>query len=126
MIATLARSSAMHVVGAFLAMGSWSYFANSAHPMPAPLVAGLLQGTISACITFVLKTTIETLNVRFAGTAALVLPPVIAFCVSSSLLFLLHRLGGTPEILKTIALPLTVATSYAAIYNYGLWKVRKH
>lgn len=125
MIATLARSSVMHVIGAFVAMGGWSYFANSAHPMPAPLVAGLLQGTISACITFVLKTTIEYLNARFEGMAALLLPPVIAFCVSSSLLLLLHSLGGTPEILKTIALPLTVATSYAAIYNYGLWKIRK-
>lgn len=125
MIATLARSSLMHMLGAFVAMGSWSYFANSGHPMPAPLIAALLQGTISACITFVLKSTIEYLNARFEGMAALLLPPLIAFCLSSSLLFLLHTLGGTPEILKTILLPLTVATGYAAIYNTSLWKIRK-
>jgi len=123
--ARLMRSSIVHVGFAFLAMGSWAAFANRAHPMPAPLYAGLLQGAISATITLVLKRAIEFLASRFSGLAALLAPPVIAGLVSATLLTLLHTLGGTPEIAKTIAVPLTVATSYAALYNYSLWRIRK-
>lgn len=123
--ARLMRSSIVHVGFAFLAMGSWAAFANRAHPMPAPLYAGLLQGAISATITLVLKRAIEYLASRFSGLAALLAPPVIAGLVSATLLTILHTLGGTPEIAKTIAVPLTVATSYAALYNYSLWRIRK-
>ena len=124
-LARLMRSSIVHVGFAFLAMGSWAAFANRAHPMPAPLHAGLLQGAISATITLVLKRAIEFLADRFSGLAALLAPPAIAGFVSASLLTFLHTIGGTPEILKTIAVPLTVATSYAALYNYSLWRIRK-
>jgi len=41
-LARLMRSSVVHVAFAFVAMGSWAAFANRAHPMPAPLHAGLL------------------------------------------------------------------------------------
>ena len=125
MIARLMRSSIVHVGFAFLAMGGWAAFANRAHPTPAPLQAGLLQGAISASITLVLKRAIEYLATRFSDVAALLAPPVIAGLVSASLLTLLHTLSGTPEIAKTIAVPLTVATSYAALYNYSLWRIRK-
>jgi hypothetical protein len=124
-LARLMRSSIVHVGFAFLAMGSWAAFANRAHPMPAPLYAGLLQGAISATITLVLKRAIEYLASRFSGLTALLAPPVIAGLVSATLLTILHTLGGTPEIAKTIAVPLTVATSYAALYNYSLWRTRK-
>ncbi|BCB21483.1 hypothetical protein [Bosea sp. ANAM02] len=124
-LARLMRSSIVHVGFAFLAMGSWAVFANRAHPMPAPLQAGLLQGAISATITLVLKRCIEYLASRFSGLTALLAPPAIAGLVSATLLTLLHTIGGTPEIAKTIAVPLTVATSYAALYNYSLWRIRK-
>lgn len=124
-LARLMRSSIVHVGFAFLAMGSWAAFANRAHPMPAPLHAGLLQGAISATITLVLKRAIEYLASRFSGLTALLAPPAIAGLVSATLLTLLHTIGGTPEIAQTIAVPLTVATSYAALYNYSLWRIRK-
>ncbi|MCA0417314.1 MAG: hypothetical protein LCH80_01090 [Proteobacteria bacterium] len=124
-LARLMRSSIVHIGFGFLAMGSWAAFANRAHPMPAPLYAGLLQGAISATITLVLKRAIEYLASRFSGLAALLAPPAIAGLVSATLLTILHTIGGTPEIAKTIAVPLTVATSYAALYNYSLWRIRK-
>lgn len=123
--ARLMRSSLVHVAFAFLAMGSWAAFANRAHPMPAPLHAGLLQGAISASITLMLKRCIEYLASRFSGVPALLAPPLIAGLVSATLLTILHTIGGTPEIARTIAVPLTVATSYAALYNYSLWRTRK-
>jgi fructose-specific phosphotransferase system IIC component len=124
-IVRLARSSVVHVLSAFVAMGGWAVFANRAHPMPAPLVAGMIQGGLSACITLFLKRLIETLSLRFDGITALLVPPVITCLVSASLLTLIHALSGTPEVLATIALPLTVATSYAALYNFSLWKAGK-
>jgi mannose/fructose/N-acetylgalactosamine-specific phosphotransferase system component IIC len=119
------RSSVVHVGFAFLAMGSWAVFANRAHPTPAPLIAGLIQGTLSAIITLLLKRGIEYLASRFSGLAALLAPPVIAGVVSASLLTVIHTIGGTPEIARTIAVPLSVATSYAALYNFSLWRSRK-
>lgn len=124
-LARLMRSSIVHIGFAFLAMGSWAAFSNRAHPMPAPLHAGLLQGAISASITLVLKRSIEYLASRFSGLTALLAPPAIAGLVSASLLTMLHTIGGTPEVAKTIAVPLTVATSYAALYNVSLWRIRR-
>lgn len=124
-LARLMRSSIVHLAFAFLVMGGWAAFANRAHPMPAPLIAGLIQGALSASITLVLKRGIEALAGRFSGLAALLAPPAIAGLVSASLLTAIHAVGGTPEISRTIAVPLTVATSYAALYNLSLWRSRK-
>lgn len=124
-VASLMRSSVVHVAFAFVAMGGWAAFANRAHPMPAPLQAGLIQGALSAVITLVLKRGIEALARRFSGLAALLVPPVVAGAVSASLLTTIHMVGGTPEIGRTIAIPLTVATSYAALYNFSLWRTGK-
>jgi hypothetical protein len=118
----LAKTTWLHVLFAFLAMGSWAVFANRVHPLGSRLMAGALQGTLSAIITFFLKHMIEILNARFSGVWRLGLPPVIAAAVSATLLTILHSLSGTPEVLRTIALPLTVATTYAAFYNNSLCK----
>ena len=123
LFARMARSGAVHIAFAFIAMGGWAVFANRAHAMPAPLLAGLVQGGLSASITLFLKRLIEALAARFSGIAALLAPPAIACAVSASLLTLIHTLAGTPEVLATIIVPLTVATSYAALYNYSLWKL---
>jgi hypothetical protein len=121
----LMQSSVVHVGFAFMAMGSWAAFANRAHPMPAPLAAGLIQGTLSAVITLLLKRGIEALARRFSGAPALIAPPLIAALVSATVLSTIHLIGGTPEIARTIAVPLTVATSYAALYNLSLWRSRR-
>lgn len=122
---SLARRSSIHALVAFLAMGGWAAFANRQHAMPAPLTAMLIQGTISATITLILKRGIEALAGRLSGLPALILPPVTAFILSSIVLVGLHRLGSTPELGWTIAVPLTVSTSYAALYSLALWRARK-
>lgn len=118
----LSQSTATHLSFAFLAMGGWAMFANSGHPMPRPLIAGVVQGGISACLTFFLKSAVEILAKRFRRFAALWAPPLIACLVSTAILVTLHYLSGTPEILHTITVPLVVSTSYAAIYNYSLFR----
>jgi hypothetical protein len=121
----MARHGATHFAVACVAMGSWAAFSNSHHPMPAPLTAALIQGAISGVITLALKSAIEHLARRFSGWAALVAPPVIACISSAVILMTMHRIGGTPEIGRTIALPLTVSTTYAALYSLALWNAGK-
>ncbi|MBK5566496.1 hypothetical protein [Ensifer sp. SSB1] len=116
----LASSGVVHVAFAFFAMGGWALFANRHHPMPKPVVASVVQGTLSALLTLYLKTAIDVLYSRFSGATRLVLPPLLACLGSSAVLIAIHAASGTPEILKTIALPLTVSTTYAAIYNYSI------
>ncbi len=122
---SLARSSFVHVAIAFLAMGSWAVFANRAHPMPQPLVAGVVQGALSGAITFVLKRMLEALSARFSGISALVLPPLIAVALSLVVLTAIHTLAGTPEILSTIALPTSVTAAYSMTYTAALWRDRR-
>ena len=124
LVARLGRSSAVHVAFAFVAMGSWALFANRAYPLPRMLLAGLVQGALSGCLTLFLKRVVEKLSAIFAGSLRLVAPPVIALLGSATLLVTFHILSGTPEILKTIAVPLLVSTSYAALYNYSILKGR--
>ncbi len=124
MLKRLAGSGTVHVVFAFLAMGGWAVFANRGHAMPQPLYSGLLQGALSAGLTLFLKSVIDVLSRRFRGVTRFWAPPLIACLGSASLLTALHALIGTPEIAKTIAVPLLVSTSYAAIYNYSISRRR--
>jgi len=117
-----ARSSMVHVAVAFLAMGGWAVFANRAHALPKPLVAGLVQGALSGVITLVLKRMIEAIAARLGGIASLVLPPLIAVALSLAILTTMHTLAGTPEILATMALPLGVTALYSILYAAALWR----
>lgn len=119
---SVARSSALHMAAAFLAMGGWAVLANRAHPMPGPLIAGLVQGALSAAITLGLKRGVEALARYLPGRYALFVPPVAAWAASAALLSAVHRLAGTPEVLATILVPNGVATVYALLYTVALWK----
>lgn len=101
-------------------MGAWAVYANRAHEMPAPLVAGIVQGVLTATITLFLKRTIEGIFHRTTGSLRLVLPPLAAFLISLVLLVVIHTLAGTPALLATISVPLTVSTLYALLYAITL------
>ena len=120
-----AKSGLLHVLTAFVLMGGWAVFANRAHPLPAALLAGAVQGTMSGLITFGLKRLVERVSRRRRGVGALMIPPLAAFALSATLLILLHSASGTPEIAWTIAVPLSVSTGYAALYSWWLWKERE-
>lgn len=117
---SLLQSKAVHGAGGFLLMGSWAFFANRAHEMPAPLIAGLVQGSLTAVITLFLKSIIEAVFKRVAGWQRIVLPTFAAFLISAVLLSTVHSLSGTPALLTTISVPLTVSTVYACLYSITL------
>lgn len=52
----------------------------------------------------------------------LIVPPLITAASILAILVAAHTLAGTPEIAATIVVPFTVSTSYAIIYNWGLWR----
>lgn len=115
------QSSALHVAVAFVLMGGWAAFANRSHPLPQVLLAGFVQGCLSALITLGLKRMLEALSLRLHGPAALIMPPLLALGASALLLSVIHRLAGTPELLSTIIVPLSVTTIYSASYTIALW-----
>jgi fructose-specific phosphotransferase system IIC component len=118
--AGLARSSALHVGFAFVAMGGWAAFANRAHPLGSMVLAGLVQGLLSGAITLGLKRSLEAMAARLGGPVAFVLPPVVTCAVVLTVLLTVHRLAGTPEIWATIAIPYAVSSAYAWIYTASL------
>ncbi|MEO9826896.1 MAG: hypothetical protein ABJF50_21050 [Paracoccaceae bacterium] len=117
---SLLKNKAVHGAGGFLLMGGWAVFANRAFEMPAPVIAGVVQGVLTATITLFLKQVIETLFNLTEGWARLVLPPLTAFVFSAILLTTIHTMVGTPALIATIAVPLTVSTLYALLYNITL------
>ena len=116
------QNTAMHMAIAFVAMGSWAAFANSNYPMPVPLVAGLVQGALSAVITYALKRALDALRGRTPRSSGWLLPPLVALFGSLCLLIGMHWLAGTPEIFPTISVPFSVASFYAIFYNFTMWK----
>ena len=67
---------------------------------------------------------LEALSQRLPGLAALILPPLLAVAASVGLLSLIHSLAGTPEIIATIAVPVTVTVIYSTTYCFALWRAR--
>lgn len=137
----MASNTFVHVAFGFVAMGAWAVFANRAHPLPQALLAGLVQGTISGTLTLFLKKFLEWMSAymdrrrprrhapALAGEdaggpywLALFIPPLVTATAIGTILFTAHTLAGTPEILATIAVPLTVSTTYAILYNLRLWR----
>lgn len=120
----LARSTPVHVAFAFVAMGGWALFANRAHGVEAAWPPALAQGTMSGLITLVLKRALEAMSGRFPGLLAYAAPPAITATVILAVLVAIHHLIGTPEILRTIAVPWSVSTLYAVVYSASLVKGR--
>jgi len=117
---SLLQSKAVHGAGGFLLMGGWAAFANRAHDMPAPLIAGLVQGLLTAVITLFLKRIIEAIFHRTARWLRFILPPAAACGISFVVLTAIHSVAGTPAVLATVSVPITVSTLYAFLYTITL------
>jgi mannose/fructose/N-acetylgalactosamine-specific phosphotransferase system component IIC len=122
----LLKSSLVHIAFGFLAMGGWALFANRGHGLDGAWLPALVQGTISGALTGVLKKTLETLDGRLKGAPALVVPPAVTAGSILTLLVLVHAAIGTPEVIATIAVPWSVSTLYAIVYNAGLVRARRN
>jgi hypothetical protein len=52
----------------------------------------------------------------------LIAPPILTATIIFGILFTAHTLAHTPEVFATIAVPWTVSTIYAILYNTRLWR----
>jgi hypothetical protein len=120
----LAKSTPVHVGFAFIAMGGWTLWANAGHGLAAAWLPALVQGAISGAITLVLKRALEAMATRLSGPAAYALPPIVTATAILTVLIGVHKLIGTPEIARTIAVPWGVSTLYAVIYTSVLARGR--
>ncbi|MEO0551481.1 MAG: hypothetical protein AAFZ91_16305 [Pseudomonadota bacterium] len=122
-------SGITHIAFAFIVMGAWAVFANRQHLMPEPVIAGLVQGALSATITLLMKKALDCLSTLFfrqnAMWCALIAPPMVVCSVSLTVLVLSHVMAGTPEVLATIAVPFSVAFTYAWIYSMSIWNTQR-
>ncbi|ANP47247.1 hypothetical protein [Candidatus Viadribacter manganicus] len=127
----MASSTLVHVAFGFIAMGAWAVFANRDYPLAQALLAGFVQGLISGTLTLFLKKGLERMSAMFfraraaeggRNVSALIVPPLVTATAIATILTTAHALAGTPEILVTIAVPFTVSTSYAILYNLRLWR----
>ncbi len=114
---TIIAHRATHIAFAFVALGGWAFWANRMHEMPAPLIAGLLQGVISATITIGLQWIIHRVYGRTRNAG---LSMITAALFSLATISSLHALAGTPEIMATIAIPWMVGCIYVIAYTSGL------
>ncbi len=105
-------------------MGIWAAFANRAHALPAPIVAGLVQGLLTAFITLTVKKLIDALFGRLKGRryASLLVPPLISAGLVLAILVGVHTFVGTPEIAATIAVPWGMSFFYTSGYAFSLWR----
>jgi hypothetical protein len=124
-LANLARSSAVHGAFAFLAMGGWAVFANRLHGAERALLAGAVQGTLSALLTLGLKRFLEAAVARLTDLWAAVLPPSLTCAAVLAILLGAHHLAGTPNVWATISVPYAVSSSYAWIYSVSLVLARR-
>jgi hypothetical protein len=115
----LASNTFVHMLAAFVVMGCWAFHANRHFPRPQPLVSGLVQGMLSALLALFLKSAVDFLARRFQGWAALLAPPAIAGLGSACLLVIMHMISGTPNVLRTVIVPLLVSVVYSSLYNYA-------
>jgi hypothetical protein len=122
--AQLVRATSVHVAFGFVAMGAWAAFANRAHGAGAMTLAFVVQGALSGLLTLFLKRWLELAHGRLlAGLPRpmrLLGPPLVSCLVIAAVLWCAHRLAGTPEVWRTIAVPWSVSTLYAFVYTATL------
>ena len=122
--AQLMRSTPVHVAFAFVAMGAWAAFANRDHGPGVMALVFVIQGALSGLITLVMKRALEwTWRGPFAALPAWprkLAGPTISCLTIAGVLWLAHTLAGTPEMLRTIAVPWSISTLYAFVYTATL------
>ena len=123
--AKLAKSTAVHVGFAVVAMGGWAAFANLGHPIARLAIAAAVQGPLSGSITVVLKRTLEAMGAALPLRLTWFVPPLVTCIGVLAILVGAHLAAGTPEIARTIAMPYAVSSTYAWVYAYSLYAERK-
>ena len=107
---------------AFVLWGSWAYYINNSGN--SGIISGIAQGLASFVITICMIHIVTWFfNYLPKTSVTLILPSVLTICITGSALFIVHFLVGTPRILHTIWLPLTIAFIFCLFVTIKLKKL---
>lgn len=121
----LLRSTIAGIAG-FVGYGGWAMYANAGHGSDIAMRSGIVQGTYSLILTFLMTLVTEWLYVRLGGLSGgrsltVSLIAIILFCSAYSI----HKLVGTPEVLMTILPGFVIGTIYTLVYVMGLSRANR-
>lgn len=117
----LARSFFSGLAG-FVVYGGWAYFVNESHGQDLAMMIGLVQGSYSFALTFVMTLVTEWLFLKCNGQFFTIMAIVCTALFVTP--YLIHMLIGTPEILMTILPGFVIGSIYTGVYVVGLKKVK--
>lgn len=108
-------------IAGFVVYGGWAYFVNAEHGQELAMMIGLVQGSYSFALTFVMTLVTEWLFRRCNGQFAMIMGVVCTALFVTP--YAIHMLIGTPEILMTILPGFVIGSIYTGVYVMGLKKV---
>lgn len=127
-VSTPKRALRRVVILALLAIviyGGWAFAINWRFGWQVALKAAAGQGASSAFNTLIITGMIEGIFWRMGASArAAALAATLPALVSGGINALAQWLAGTPEILPTIALSLTLGSAFNVSYALGLWRAQ--
>ena len=89
--------------------------------MSSQLLAAFVQGSASFIITLVMIRGVTFLiDIIASPILRIFMPAVITVFITSTCLISMHWLTGTPNILTTVAAPITVALLFCLYTNYKI------
>lgn len=117
----------LSAIFACLLWGAWSFYINAENGFGIGLVAAFTQGISSFLITLFMTYFIEIqFNYYQKKWMKILVPPICTVLFTGTFLVLVHTVMNTPNIFKTVAPALSVATVFAFITNLKLYKQIDH
>ena len=102
----------------FAVYGGWAYFVNAEHGQELAMMVGLVQGSYSFALTFVMTLVTEWLFRQCQGHFVLIMSIVCTALFITP--YMIHLAIGTPSILMTILPGFVIGSIYTGIYVLGL------
>ncbi len=112
----LARSTVAGVAG-FAVYGGWAAYANLDHGSIIAMRSGLVQGSYSLVLTFLMSFATEEL---YKQLSVLWMTVAVVCLILFSTAYGIHHLVGTPEILMSILPGFVIGSIYTWVYVWGL------
>ena len=107
----------------FLAYGGWAFYANSGHGDAIALRSGVVQGSYSFVLTFVMTIVTEWLFAKLYPRSFWLPSLMLIVCsVLFTTAYTINMIAGTPEILMTIFPGFVIGSIYTLVYVIGLSK----
>lgn len=98
---------------AFILWGGWALLVNWSAGVSSASIAALIQGSTSFAVTLLMAAAVTWQARRISRPVYRVLvPPLVIVSMTGTFLFLVHSLGQTPDLWKTILPPTTIAFCY--------------